>query len=120
MKIIELKETVTASNDRDAAVLREELRAKGTLLINLMSSLCGGTAYVGWILALVIFFGGHVFSMVINILGAFVHPLRLQYVEFFGKFYSSGGVAFQPFRYKTDYVNVAARKDASPAAPAGE
>lgn len=90
------------------------------MIINLMSSLCGGTAYVGWILALVIFFGGHVFSMVINILGAFVHPLRLQYVEFFGKFYSSGGAAFQPFRYKTDYVNVAARKDASPAAPAGE
>jgi len=38
MKIIELKETITASNDRDAAVLREELRAKHTLLINLMAS----------------------------------------------------------------------------------
>lgn len=38
MKIIELKETVTASNDRDAQVLREELKAKGTLLINLMAS----------------------------------------------------------------------------------
>ena len=38
MKIIELKETVTASNDRDAEALRAELKAKGTLLINLMSS----------------------------------------------------------------------------------
>ena len=38
MKIIELKETVTASNDRDAAVLRSELKEKGTLLINLMAS----------------------------------------------------------------------------------
>ena len=38
MKIIELKETITASNDRDAEVLRGELRAKGTLLINLMAS----------------------------------------------------------------------------------
>ena len=38
MKIIELKETVTASNDRDAAVLREELRQNKTLLINLMAS----------------------------------------------------------------------------------
>ena len=38
MKIIELKETVTASNDRDAAVLREELRLNKTLLINLMAS----------------------------------------------------------------------------------
>ncbi|MBR0508261.1 MAG: hydrogenase nickel incorporation protein HypB [Clostridia bacterium] len=38
MKIIELKETITASNDRDAEVLRGELKAKGTLLINLMAS----------------------------------------------------------------------------------
>ena len=38
MKIIELKETVTASNDRDAQVLRQELTQKGTLLINLMAS----------------------------------------------------------------------------------
>ena len=38
MRIIELKETVTASNDRDAAALRQELTNKGTLLINLMAS----------------------------------------------------------------------------------
>ena len=38
MKIIELQETVTASNDRDAQVLRQELTQKGTLLINLMAS----------------------------------------------------------------------------------
>ncbi len=38
MKIIELHESVTASNDRDADTLREEMRRKGTLLINLMSS----------------------------------------------------------------------------------
>ena len=38
MRIIELKETVTASNDRDAEVLRGELKAKGTLLVNLMAS----------------------------------------------------------------------------------
>ena len=38
MKIIELKETITASNDRDAEVLRGELKKAGTLLINLMAS----------------------------------------------------------------------------------
>ena len=38
MRIIELKATVTASNDRDAAALRGELKSKGTLLINLMAS----------------------------------------------------------------------------------
>lgn len=38
MKIIELKETITASNDKDAEVLRGEMKKKGTLLINLMAS----------------------------------------------------------------------------------
>ena len=38
MKIIELKETITASNDKDAEVLRNEMKQKGTLLINLMAS----------------------------------------------------------------------------------
>ncbi|MBO4622734.1 MAG: hydrogenase nickel incorporation protein HypB [Bacilli bacterium] len=38
MKIIELKETITASNDLDAEVLRGEMKAKKTLLINLMAS----------------------------------------------------------------------------------
>ncbi|MDO4851973.1 MAG: hydrogenase nickel incorporation protein HypB [Clostridia bacterium] len=38
MKIIELKETITASNDRDAEVLRGELKVQGTLLVNLMAS----------------------------------------------------------------------------------
>ena len=37
MKVIELKETVTASNDRDAEALREELNLRGVLLVNLMS-----------------------------------------------------------------------------------
>ena len=38
MRVIELKEAITASNDRDADALREEMRAEGTLLVNLMSS----------------------------------------------------------------------------------
>lgn len=38
MKVIELHESVTASNDRDADALRKEMKQKGTLLINLMSS----------------------------------------------------------------------------------
>ena len=38
MRVIELKESITASNDRDADALREEMRIEGTLLVNLMSS----------------------------------------------------------------------------------
>ncbi len=42
MKVIELKKSVTFSNDRDAEMLREEMRMKGTLLINIMSSAGSG------------------------------------------------------------------------------
>lgn len=38
MQIIELKESVTASNDRDAAIIREKLKENGTFLVNVMSS----------------------------------------------------------------------------------
>ena len=38
MRVIELHRSVTESNDRDALQLREELRAKGVLLVNLMSA----------------------------------------------------------------------------------
>ena len=42
MRVIELHKSVTDSNDRDAAVLREELESKGILLVNLMSSAGSG------------------------------------------------------------------------------
>lgn len=56
------------------------------------------------VLAALVFVGGHVFNVVINLLGAFVHPARLQFVEFFGKFYDNGGKPFLPLSYKTQAV----------------
>jgi V/A-type H+-transporting ATPase subunit I len=61
---------------------------------------------VGFVVGLVIFILGHVFGMAINILGAFIHSLRLQYVEFFGKFYEASGVEFSPLAISTQYVRV--------------
>ena len=43
----------------------------------------------------------------INALGAYVHSCRLQYIEFFGKFYEDGGKPFQPLRNQTKYVDLA-------------
>lgn len=48
------------------------------------------------ILFIVIAIFGHVVNMAINLIGAYVHTNRLQYVEFFGKFYEGGGIPFQP------------------------
>ena len=44
--------------------------------------------------------------LLINLLGAYVHTCRLQYVEFFGKFFEGGGKEFHPFRENTKYVDI--------------
>jgi len=48
---------------------------------------------------------GHVFNFAMGLLSAYVHDGRLQYLEFFGKFYEGGGYEFMPFSYKLKYVN---------------
>ena len=48
----------------------------------------------------------HLLNIIINILGAFVHSSRLQYIEFFGKFYEAGGRAFVPLALRTKYTDI--------------
>lgn len=74
-------------------------------VINTMAAM-GGKSVVGVIMFIIVFVIGHVFNMAINLLGAYVHTNRLQYVEFFGKFFEGGSRAFQPFKENTKYVNV--------------
>ncbi len=76
------------------------------VIINMLAGLAGDVPYVGWIIALLLLIGGHIFSIAVNVLGAFVHSLRLQYVEFFSKFYTGGGTVFSPLTYKTAFVAI--------------
>ncbi len=71
-------------------------------VINQMGSMAGG-GVIGAILFIVVFLFGHSLNLGINLLGAYVHCNRLQYVEFFGKFYEGGGRKFQPFAPHTKY-----------------
>ncbi|HCD71118.1 V-type ATP synthase subunit I [Thermovirga lienii] len=80
------------------------------MIVNTLTNLVLSIPFVGWILSIVIFVGGHLFSVVVNTLGAFIHSLRLQYVEFFSKFYSGGGRIFQPLEYRTRYVKIVGSK----------
>ncbi len=74
-------------------------------VINNMGSF-GGSGIKGIIIMTLAFIVGHTYNFAINGLGSFVHSCRLQYVEFFGKFYISGGEAFKPFNENTKYVAI--------------
>lgn len=71
-------------------------------VFNQMGSMFGG-GIVGAIVFIVVFVIGHTLNMAINLLGAYVHTNRLQFVEFFGKFFEGGGEKFKPFSVKTKY-----------------
>jgi V/A-type H+-transporting ATPase subunit I len=47
---------------------------------------------------------GHSLNLALSFLGAFVHSMRLQFIEFFGRFYTGGAPLFAPFMRKTKYL----------------
>lgn len=63
-----------------------------------------GLSVIGIIVFFVIFTVGHLLNMGVNLLGTFVHTSRLQYIEFFGKFYEDGGRMFEPLTPKSKFV----------------
>lgn len=74
-------------------------------VINQMGSMVPNNIF-GIIAFIVIFIVGHALNLAINLLGAYVHTNRLQFVEFFGKFYEGGGKPFEPFCADTKYVDI--------------
>lgn len=78
-------------------------------VVNILASMAGNSI-IGIILFIVVFVFGHLLNLAINALGAYVHSARLQYVEFFGKYYEGGGVKFNPLKIETKYVKVTEEK----------
>lgn len=71
-----------------------------------MPATSSGVNAVTIIVFILIFLIGHGLNFALNLLGCFVHDLRLQCLEFFGKFYEDGGRPFAPLGVKPKYVNV--------------
>ncbi len=65
-----------------------------------------GMTIAGTILFIIVFFIGHALNFALNLIGCFVHTLRLQFLEFFGKWYRDGGKKFNPLSVKSKYVNI--------------
>lgn len=67
-------------------------------VMNILAGMVSGAPWgIGLVAGGLILVVGHAFNLVINLLGAFVHSARLQFVEFFSKFYEAGGRVFAPF-----------------------
>lgn len=76
------------------------------MVINTIAQMLMSAGPIGTVVAVIVLIGGHGFNIIINVLGAFVHSSRLQYIEFFGKFYEAGGRAFMPLALRTKYMDV--------------
>ncbi len=77
--------------------------------INTMAGLLGG-GIAGTFAMIILLLGGHSFNLIINTLGAYVHTSRLQYIEYFGKFFEGGGQPFRPFCKTTKYIEIEERE----------
>lgn len=73
-------------------------------VMNMLAGMFTGSAF-GYIIGAVIFIVGHLFNLVMGILSAYVHDLRLQFIEFFNRFYQGGGYPFEPLSLKLQYVD---------------
>lgn len=76
------------------------------MVINILVGMCFQGGIIGIVFGIVLFAGGHLFNLGINALGAYVHSCRLQYIEFFSKFYEEGGKPFTPLCENTRFYTV--------------
>ena len=74
--------------------------------INIITGLLKDAPVVGPLLFVLLLVAAHVINAAMNILGSFVHPARLILMEFFNRFYESGGRAFQPLAFRSERVAI--------------
>ena len=76
------------------------------MAVNVIAKIAADIPWIGWLVGALIFVGGHLFNLAISGLSAFVHTLRLQYVEFFPKFLAGGGKLFEPLAKEYKHISL--------------
>lgn len=74
-------------------------------VVNMLAVMIDGPV-IKEIVFILVFIVGHTLNMAINVLGAYVHTNRLQFVELFSKFYEGGGRAFNPLKFNTKFFKL--------------
>ena len=75
--------------------------------INLIAQISMDIPYgLGLLVMILVLVFGHALNLVLSALGAFVHTLRLQYVEFFTKFFVGGGRLFEPLQKEYKHISL--------------
>ena len=82
---------------------------------NMLARLSNEIPYIGIAIAVMIIVGGHLMNFFLNLLGGFVHSARLVMLEFFGRFYESGGYAYKPYGFDSSTVDI--KKELPPEFP---
>lgn len=75
------------------------------MVVNMLAGLVQGSI-AGFAVSVVIYIIGHVINLALGLLSAYVHDCRLQYIEFYGKFYEGGGILFKPFSHDVKYIKL--------------
>ena len=71
--------------------------------MNLLASLLHGNI-IGILLSVLVYLVGHIFNLAMGLLSAYVHDSRLQYIEFYNKFYEGGGIEFKPLTFENQQI----------------
>jgi V/A-type H+-transporting ATPase subunit I len=88
------------------------LSLSGGIIAQVVNQIAGmlrsqvGIPVVGILLSVIFLAGGHLFNLAMGCLSGFIHTTRLQFVEFFTKFYEGTGVPFRPFRYHPRFIHI--------------
>lgn len=71
---------------------------------NLLAGMMHGS-FFGYLFAVLIYIFGHLFNFAMNLLSTYIHDARLQYIEFYGKFYIGEGYRYQPLEINLKYLD---------------
>ncbi len=76
------------------------------LAFNTLGSLFFGIGFIGYVLGIIVLIPLHAFNLGLGLLSGYVHNARLQFIEFFNKFYDGGGRLFNPMGERTKYIRL--------------